>query len=140
MVNQRMNIYAFPHKGLKNALSQLLNIFGKACFTSSEDIGVVKSMTKEVIQLLHLHQDAEDKCVLLPLAERKPDASKECFTEHTRLHEMVNVIQQASSDLSHDQARDKLEHLYQSISFFCGISQAHGRRRINLINCITIGE
>lgn len=118
MVNNRVNIYAFPHKGLKNALSQLLHTIGKANSANPAEITQVQTLTKEVITLLHLHQEAEDSCVMAPLSHCAEDAAHACHAEHTRLHDMVNAIERDVAKLSEGSCADKLEDVYQSVGLF----------------------
>lgn len=125
MVNNRMNIYGFAHKGLKNALSQLLLELGKADTANPTDIANIKNKTQEVITLLHLHQEAEDSCVMAPLAERAPDVAHACHAEHTKLHEMVNGIEHDVAQLGAGESPDKLESVYQSLGRFYSSYLAH---------------
>lgn len=86
MQNQRINIYTFPHKGLRNGLSQLLVNMGNANHNDESDIQDLKSQSLELIHLLQLHQESEYNHVMLPLSQRVPDAVIDCHKEHQSLH------------------------------------------------------
>lgn len=118
MHHTRVNIYTFPHKGLRNALSQLLLQLSKANIMDASEIATLKSFANDVIELLHLHQEAEDTCVMTPLAERAPEAARDCHNHHYRLHKTVNDLQQQINALQPDAAPHALEKVHHDVAMF----------------------
>lgn len=92
MTAPRVNIYGFPHKGLRNGLSQLLFQVSKTDITNEASVAELKTLGQQMVTLLTLHQEAEDSIVLVDLESRVPGSTKHNHDEHERLHTMVEAI------------------------------------------------
>ena len=64
MAAPRVNIYGFQHKGLRNGMSQLMFQVSKTDVTSQASVAELKSLSSTLVELLDLHQQAEDSVVL----------------------------------------------------------------------------
>lgn len=118
MQHQRVNIFTFPHKGLRNGLSQLLIKLGHADATNAEHIREIRAQAHEVIHLLHLHQEAEDSCVMQPLSQRAADTVVNCHKEHHALQQHINAIEQQIVALDVKDSPNVLAELYSDVARF----------------------
>lgn len=118
MSQPRVNIYGFPHKGLKNALSQLLYAASRADSADAESIDSLKVLSDEVTLLLELHQDAEDQVVLPALEAKVPGSTAHNASEHDRLHAMVEGIRQQSKQLDAGQSPMAAAGLFDAVGGF----------------------
>lgn len=118
MQNQRVNIYTFPHKGLRYGLSQLLFTIGKADHNDASDIQHIQSQTYEIVHLMHLHQEAEDECVMQPLAQKAPEVVVECNQDHHSLHIALSKLEQKVQALSNADAPSALHLIYSDLAKF----------------------
>lgn len=100
MSHPRMNIYGFPHKGLRNALGQWQFQASKLDITSEAQIRSFQKLSDAICLLLTLHQQAEDEIVLPAIEARAPSATHHNSHEHDRLHRMLENIQGAARNLS----------------------------------------
>lgn len=99
MTAPRMNIYGFPHKGLRNALGQWQFNASKLDITSEKDVSAFKELSDAVCLLLDLHQKAEDQVMLPVIEARIAGSTTHNADEHDRLHAMVEQIQSDAAAL-----------------------------------------
>lgn len=66
MTQPRMNVFGFPHKGLRNALSQLSLLAGNTDYNNQESLNQLKSLNAEVVTMLEFHANAEES-ISVPL-------------------------------------------------------------------------
>lgn len=90
----RVNIYGFPHKGLRNGLSQLMFQVSKTDVTSETSINELKNLSRTLVELLELHQQSEDTVVLADLEKRVPGSTEKNHADHDRLHTLVDEFAQ----------------------------------------------
>lgn len=118
MSQPRVNIYGFPHKGLKNALSQLLYAASRCDSTDTHSITALKTLSDEVTLLLELHQEAEDQVVLPALEAKLPGSTHQNSAEHDRLHALVEDIRQQTEQLEAGQSPAATADLFSAIGNF----------------------
>lgn len=92
MNQPRMNIFAFAHKGLRLALSKLTVLAGKTDYANEVSLEAVKNLTAEILELLHLHAEAEDTVVLPALDERVPGSTDQIVADHKELESSIAVF------------------------------------------------
>lgn len=96
MSTPRVNIYGFPHKGLRNGLGQLAFKLGALDINDVEGREEVLSLTEELSVLLGLHLHAEEDYVLPPLEAKVPGSTQHNHEDHEAMEaleeEMVNAI------------------------------------------------
>ena len=136
MSQPRVNIYGFPHKGLKNALSQLLYAASRVDNTDIKSIDSFKALSREVTLLLELHQDAEDQIVLPTLEARVPGSTAHNSSDHDRLHRLVEAIQQQSEQLEAGQSPLATAQLFDAIGNFYAEYLKHMAEEENELNQI----
>lgn len=113
-----MNIYGFPHKGLRIALSKLSMISGNTDYSNEESLEELKNLTKEIITLLDLHLHSEEDVVLPALEERVPGSSNENIEEHEQLEKAVHDFDEQLKGISVTSSPDEGAKFYEAISNF----------------------
>jgi len=92
MNEMRINVYAFPHKGLRNALSQVSLLAGNTDYSSPEELAFLKAATSDLLSLLDLHAHSEDHFVLPALESKVPGSTHENTEEHEELEKEVEAL------------------------------------------------
>jgi len=95
-MKNRVNIYGFPHKGLRNALGQLSLKAGAVNISNEHELEELKILGNEVSELLNLHLKAEEEFVLPPLESKVPGSTDGNHQDHLEMErledEMVNKL------------------------------------------------
>lgn len=118
MSHPRMNIYGFPHKGLRNALGQWQFQASKLDITHESEVRSFQALSEAVCLLLNLHQQAEDEVVLPEIEARVPAATEHNSREHDRLHKILEDIQVSAQTLSAGGSPAQTTSLAASIDLF----------------------
>lgn len=97
-----MNIYGFPHKGIRIALGQLSKLSGTTDYTSAQSVSKLHALTNEVVTILDLHLHSEESVVLPALEAKIPGSSDENLEEHAALDkqekEMAALMDKIAAD------------------------------------------
>jgi hypothetical protein len=80
-----MKTYEAPHKGLRNALSQLQLLSGKTDFDNITEVQRLYAMGQEVFNILDIHADDENEVTLAELEKRCPGCSGHDLADHRML-------------------------------------------------------
>lgn len=96
---KRMKSYDVPHKGLRNALSQMQLLAGKTDYASQNEVEQLYKLGQDVFKILSIHAADENEITLAELEERCSGCSQHDMDDHEQIH----LIQ------------DKLENLLASI-------------------------
>ena len=118
MNQPRMNLYAFPHKGLRNAISQLSQIAGNIDCSDQASLSSLKALADEVFTLLGLHAHSEESVVLPALESRVPDSTAENIAEHEQLENEIDAMKQELNAITTGSAPNVLSHFYTTVSDF----------------------
>ena len=101
----RYQVFDVPHKALRLAFSNLLNLAGKTDFAISQDIAALKNLMEEVFSLVYSHSHHEDDLTFPELDRFVPNATAHDREEHVKLHARldellaeVNALFQAVND------------------------------------------
>jgi hemerythrin-like domain-containing protein len=86
---ERANIYGFPHKGIRNGLSQLLLLAGKTDYTNTEAVDQLNKLSQEIIEILDLHLHSEEDVVLPAVEAKLPGSVQENLQEHESLEQAL---------------------------------------------------
>lgn len=136
MNQPRMNIFAFTHKGLRLALSKLTIQTGKTDVSDEKSLAALKSLTKEVVELLDLHAHAEDSFVLPALEKRVPGSTARILVDHKDLDQSVSVFASQVEAMTLNSPPAQTASVYASIfSFYANyiIHMAMEEHDINLL-------
>ena len=94
MNQPRMNIYGFPHKGIRIALSRLSMLAGNTDYSDTESLEKLKTLTTEIVTMLDLHRHSEEDVVLPALESKVPGSTTENVEEHVQLENEIEGIRQ----------------------------------------------
>jgi len=125
MSQPRMNIYVFPHKGLRNLLSQLSMLSGNADYSSAESLENLKKLTKELVTLLDLHVHSEEDVLLPALEEKVPGSTRDNVEEHKQLEKEINAFDEQLKNITVDSSPDSGAKFYESVYNFNSKYIAH---------------
>eukprot|EP00730_Choanoeca_flexa_P012557 TRINITY_DN4389_c0_g1_i1.p1 TRINITY_DN4389_c0_g1~~TRINITY_DN4389_c0_g1_i1.p1 ORF type:complete len:227 (+),score=67.87 TRINITY_DN4389_c0_g1_i1:35-682(+) len=134
MAPPRANIYGFPHKGLRNALSQLMFKAGNVNVNDEKSIEELQSLSKVVVTILELHQKSEDKVMLPDVEAKAPGSTKENVEEHDRMHKMVEAFADAVSKVKVGCVSNVANEAYVSIAAFFAAYLEHMRTEETAMN------
>jgi hypothetical protein len=82
----RMKPYDVPHKGLRNALSQLSLLAGKTDYSNHHEVENLYHLGVDVFKILSIHAADEDEVTLTELEIRCPGCSEHDREDHKKIH------------------------------------------------------
>jgi hypothetical protein len=92
----RVNIYGFPHKGIRNGLGQLSFKVGSLILGDAEDLKACKEIADDLSELLDLHLNAEEEFVNPPVETKVLGSTQHNHEDHVEMqrleHEMKLAI------------------------------------------------
>lgn len=88
----RIEVYDFPHRGLRNALSIWILETGKTEFQNSEEWNRLKTLSAEVLRLLEIHARDEESVSLKHLGKIDPSYSAKDIQTHALLEKEIREI------------------------------------------------
>ncbi|MEJ2104390.1 MAG: hemerythrin domain-containing protein [Ignavibacteriaceae bacterium] len=124
----RVNIYGFPHKGIRYGLGQLSFKVGSLIFDDIDSLNACKEIADDFSELLDLHLHAEEDFVLQPLEARVPGSTQHNREDHLEMerleHDMNDSIRQlveAPNEMHLNIAYDKINNFI--IEYFRHMSE-----------------
>ena len=94
-----MKSYDVPHKGLRNALSEMQLLAGKTDYTNENEVELLYKLGEDIFKILTIHATDENEVTLAALEQRCTGCSQHDIEDHQQIHI----------------AQDKLEKLLESI-------------------------
>lgn len=88
----RYQVFDVPHKALRLAFSNLLNLAGKTDFNISHDIKSLKELMAEVFSIVKSHSHHEDDICFPELDRLVPNATEHDREEHIKLHARLDAL------------------------------------------------
>jgi hypothetical protein len=82
----RTKSYDVPHKGLRNALSQLLLLAGRTDYSNLQEVGALYHMGIDVFKILTIHATDENEVTLAELETRCPGCAQHDMDDHEEIH------------------------------------------------------
>ncbi len=113
-----MNLYGFPHKGIRNALAQLSFLAGNTNYSDEEELEKLKNLTSELATLLELHAGAEDDIMLPALEARAPGSTTENIEEHILLDKEVQAFHNQIKSITVDSKAGQGANFYAAVNHF----------------------
>ncbi len=122
---KRMKTYDVPHKGLRNALSQLSLLSGKTDYSNSQEVENLYQLGKDVFSILSIHAKDEDEITLEELEKRCPGCSDHDKEDHKKIHLAQDALENLLSKLyNHSQLNEDVTEAGQE--FYLALSEFHG--------------
>lgn len=125
MSQPRANIYGFPHKGLRIALSQLSMLSGNTDYSNADSLKKLKNLSVELVTLLDLHLHSEEDVVLPALEAKMPGSTSENVEEHEQLEKEVQAFDKQLTDITVDSAPNSGAQFYEAVYNFHSKYIAH---------------
>src|SRR5665213_2274260 len=82
----RMKSYDVPHKGLRNALSQLQLLAGKTDYSNHQEVEQLYKLGEDIFKILTIHATDENEVTLAELEQRCPGCSQHDIDDHEEIH------------------------------------------------------
>lgn len=117
-MEQRVNIYGFPHKGLRNGLGKLSLAIGNLNTEDSEAVKEVVSLAEELSELLELHLHSEEEFVSPPLEAKVPGSTEHNHEDHEAMEALEKQMITAVKALEANPNPGTQEEAYQAINLF----------------------
>jgi hypothetical protein len=90
---KREKPYHIPHKGLRNALSQLSLLAGKTDYTNTQQVEQLYNLGQDIFIFLTDHARSENDVSLAELELRCPGSSKHDMDDHVVIHEAQHKLE-----------------------------------------------
>lgn len=125
-----MKSYDVPHKGLRNALSQLQLLAGKTDYSNQNEVEQLYNLGEDVFKILSIHAADENDVTLADLEQRCNGCSQHDFEDHEQIHLAQDNLEKllaniyANSKAGQDVAEDG-EEFYLAFSEFHGTYLEH---------------
>ncbi|TGK62353.1 cation-binding protein [Leptospira wolffii] len=104
MQNQRMKVFHFPHRAIRNALAELVLESGRIESPASEEWKELKGKALEIFRILEAHARDEEKFTLRHLEDRLSGSTEQDRREHVdlenRLDALAKILQRENADIS----------------------------------------
>jgi len=94
-----MKTYDVPHKGLRNALSQLSLLAGKTNYSNPRETQELYQLGQHVFSLLNVHAADENEITLAELEARCSKCSQHDIEDHEKLHQMQDKLEKLLSQI-----------------------------------------
>ena len=107
-----------PHKGIRNALSQLSLKAGSTAAGDENGVNDLVSLAVDVLDFIDEHAAFEDKYILEPLDERVPGSSVADHAAHQQLEVRVQQLRQQLTTLTASPNQADIDTFYTDISLF----------------------
>jgi hypothetical protein len=122
---KRMKSYDVPHKGLRNALSQLQLLAGNTNYSNQDEVEQLYKLGEDVFKILTIHATDENEVTLAELEKRCAGCSQHDFDDHEQIHLVQHKLEKllaniyANSKAGQDTTEDGGE-------FYLAFSEFHG--------------
>ncbi len=107
-----------PHKGIRNALSQLSLAAGSTTATDIHGVNELVILAVDVLEFIDEHADFEEKYILEPLDERVPGSSADDHIAHQQLEIQVEQLRHQLATLTNSPEQADIDAFYTDISLF----------------------
>jgi len=115
-----------PHKGIRNAFSQVSLLSGRTDFADPEQVRQLQAAAAELFTILRDHKNQEDTFIFSPLDQRVTGATDDERAQHVLLHAEHDALESTLASFDGTQTND------EGHSFVLGLSGFHGRYLIHM--------
>jgi hypothetical protein len=122
---ERMKTYDVPHKGLRNALSQMSLLAGKTNFEDAKEVEILYQLGADVFKILAIHAADENQVTLAELEKRCPGCSQHDMDDHKKIHIAQDKLEKLLSAIYADSKSGK-DVRGSGAAFYLGWSEFHG--------------
>ena len=125
-----MKTFDVPHKGLRNALSQMSLLAGRTNFSNHQEVEELYKLGADVFKILTIHAADENEVTLAELELRCPGCSEHDFEDHEQIHLAQDKLEKLLERIYSDSKAGKVvpeegEEFYLAFSEFHGVFLEH---------------
>lgn len=120
-----MKPYDVPHKGLRNALSQMQLLSGKTDYTNQNEVEQLYKLGDDVFKILTIHATDENEVTLAELEKRCPGCSQHDVEDHERIHIAQENLEQLLADI-YTKSKAGHDMTEEGENFYLAFSEFHG--------------
>lgn len=120
-----MKSYDVPHKGLRNALSQLSFLAGKTNYSNQGEVEQLYNLGVEVFKILTIHANDENNVTLAELELRCPGCSEHDMEDHEEIHIVQEKLEKLLLKI-HTDSKSGEDATENGEEFYLAFSEFHG--------------
>jgi hypothetical protein len=121
----RTKLYDVPHKGLRNALSQLSLLAGKTDYSILQEVEELYRFGETVFKIMNIHAADENEVTLAELEVRCPGCSQHDMDDHELLHITQHKLEQLLSTI-YTNSKSGQNVIEDGAAFHLALSEYHG--------------
>lgn len=129
---QRLPIFDIPHKGVRNALSQLSLLAGQTDYTTPAAVARLYHFGKQVFHVLLHHATDENEVSMRYLEERAPGATTENHDQHDNMEAFQEELEQLLQDM-HVQSSEGADVSAMGAVFYQKFSELHSMHLAHML-------
>jgi len=121
-----MKTYDVPHKGLRNALSQMSLLAGRTNYSIPQDIEQLYTLGMDAFKILTIHAADENDVTLAELERHCPGCSQHDLKDHEEIHAAQDKLEKLLFDI-HTGALTEEERVKAGAEFYLSFTEFHGQ-------------
>jgi hypothetical protein len=121
----RTKSYDVPHKGLRNALSQLQLLAGKTDYSNQQEIEQLYRLGDDVFKILTIHAADENEVALAELELRCAGCSQHDFDDHEVIHLVQDKLEKLLAKI-YNNSKAGQDVTADGEEFYISFSEFHG--------------
>lgn len=122
---KRMKSYDVPHKGLRNALSQMQLLAGKTDYSNQNEVEQLYKLGEDVFKILTIHATDEDEVTLAALEQRCKGCSQHDFDDHEQIHIAQDKLEKLLAKI-YANTKEGQDATEDGEEFYLAFSEFHG--------------
>lgn len=136
---ERYSSFTLVHKGLRNALSQILFLAGNADFNNAGEVEKLYLLGKKVFTLMDGHAEDENNIILAELEARMPNASHHDKHDHELIEEKQKELMGLLTAMN-DEAKSGMDVSKTGKEFFAKFSLFFGEYMLHMVHEETVTQ
>jgi hypothetical protein len=121
----RIKSYDVPHKGLRNALSQLQLLAGKTDYSNHKEVEQFYKLGDDVFEILTIHAADENEVTLAELELRCAGCSQHDFGDHEEIHLAQDKLEKLLAKI-YNNSKVGQDVTADGEEFYLAFSEFHG--------------
>lgn len=122
---KRMKSYDVPHKGLRNALSQVQFLAGKTDYSNQNEVEQLHKLGEDVFKILTIHATDENEITLAELEQRCTGCSQHDMEDHEQIHLAQDKLEKLLAKL-YSNSKAGQDVTEDGEQFYLAFSEFHG--------------
>lgn len=136
---ERYQSFTAPHKGLRNALSQILFLAGNTNFNSVDEVEKLYQLGKKTFTLMEGHAEDENNIILAELEARMPSASHHDKHDHELIEEKQKELENLLTVI-YNEAKSGVAANETGKEFFTKFSTFFGEYMLHMVHEETVTQ